>query len=135
MNLITDAINMIRDIRGIGGMISMWGGLLNMSQLLGGLVFITKVEGLAVLITVLIMLMIAGQIHKRTPFSRLTGLCQLPWLILMPWLVYRLITFEHAVYFQAWGWLVATLMAISLAFVALDVYRYSRGHKQYSWSQ
>lgn len=113
----------------------MWGGLLNMSQLLGGLVFITKVEGLAVLITVLIMLMIAGQIHKRTPFSRLTGLCQLPWLILMPWLVYRLITFEHAVYFQAWGWLVATLMAISLAFVALDVYRYSRGHKQYSWSQ
>jgi hypothetical protein len=136
MVLIKDAINMIRDIRGTGNSkaIRIWGPLLNVTQLLGGLVFIMQIEGQVVLMTLILTLVVAGQIHKNTPYSRLTGLCHLPWLALLPWLIYRLLTVEHTIYFQVWGYFVVILIEISLVFDVMDVYRYIRGQKIFSWS-
>ena len=125
---------MIRDIRGTTKAIRIWGGLLNMTQLIGGLVFIASAEGQAVLATLIFTLIVAGQIHKRTPFSRLTGLCHQPWLALLPWLVYRLQSNELGIYLTVWGYLVCLLMLVSLIFDVLDVYRYTRGEKVFSWS-
>ena len=86
------------------------------------------------LVTLIITLVVAGQIHKKTPFSRLTGLCHLPWIALLPWLVNRLQTVEHTLYFQLWGYFVAAIIAISLVFDVMDVYRFTRGQKTFSWS-
>jgi hypothetical protein len=134
MFFFVDAINMIRDIRGTTEVIRVWGALLNMTQLIGGLIFITQIEGQIVLATLIFTLVVAGQIHRKTPFSRLTGLCHLPWIALLPWLVNRLQTVEHTIYFQAWGYFVAVLIAISLIFDVMDTYRYTRGQKTFAWS-
>ena len=78
MALISDALNMIGDIRNVGGGVSVWGRVLNIPQIVGGLAFITSAEGVIVLVTVLLTLAVAGQIHKTAPFSRLTGMCSRP---------------------------------------------------------
>jgi len=135
MNLITDAFKMIRDIRGTTRAIRAWGGLLNMTQIVGGVLFIVYLEAQIVLATVLVTLMIAGQIHKRTPFSRLTGLCHVPWLALLPWLLYRLQTEEHDLYFSSWGYAVCLLIFVSLVFDVLDVVRYANGARTFAWSR
>ena len=77
MFLLLDAIRMIRDIRTKGIAIRIWGGLLNLPQLFGGLVFMNTMEGSVVFVTAIFTLLVAGQIHKQAPFSRLTGLCHL----------------------------------------------------------
>ncbi len=133
MFLILDALRMIRDIRTKGRAIRIWGALLNMTQVLGGIVFIRHLEGQVVLATAIFTLVVAGQIHKKAPFSRLTGVCHLPWLIMLPWLTYRLQTVEHSAYFSIWGYIVVVLVAVSLVFDVIDVYRYTKGRKTFSW--
>lgn len=136
MFLISDILKMIRDIGRYGTRgISMWGRALNLPQLFGGIIFITTIEGQLVLVSAVIMLIIAGQIHKRTPFSLLTGLGQIPWLALAPWLLYQLQTVEHGLIFQLWGYYVSITMVISLLFVAYDLYRYATGMKTYPWAR
>jgi hypothetical protein len=133
MFLITDVLAMIRDIRSANRTVDMWGAALNVPQILGGLVFILSIEGQLVLVTVIVTLLSAAQIHKRSPFSRLTGLCHLPWLALAPWLVYRLQSAEHNTGFQIWGYYVLITMVVSLLFDAFDLYRYFNGAKTYAW--
>jgi len=132
--LVRDALRMISDIRKTSRVVDAWGALLNVPQLIGGLVFITSIEGQLVLATLIFTLIVAGQIHKKTPFSRLIGLCHLPWLPLLPWLVYRLQTVEHSDPLQVWGYYVTVVIAISLIFDAVDVYRYRKGEKTFSWA-
>lgn len=131
---VRDAVRMIRDIGRTNRAVNAWGAALNIPQFVGGLVFITTLEGQLVLATVVATLVIAGQIHRRTPFSRLIGLCHMPWLALLPWLVYRLRAMEHSAELRVWGWYVIVTIAASLLFDAMDVYRYSRGKKTFSWA-
>ena len=116
MFLLLDPIRMIRDIRKQGLAIYAWGGLLNIPQLIGGLIFIATIEGQVILATVILTLVIAGQIHRRMRFSRLIGICHLPWLALLPWLVYRLQNFEHSLPLNIWAYYVAATIFISLIF-------------------
>ena len=134
MHLIRDALLMIRDIGKTNRVVNIWGALLNIPQLIGGLLFITTPVGQLVLATVILTLVIAGQIHRKTPFSRLIGLCHIPWLALLPWLVYRLQTVEFPVHLQIWGYYVAATISISLMFDAFDVYRYAKGQRTFSWA-
>ena len=135
MFLILDAISMIKDIRAQGRAIDLWGALLNIPQLIGGLVFITHIEGQLIFAAEIIALMIAGQIHKRMRFSRLIGICHLPWLALLPWLVHRLQNFEHSALLKGWLYYVAITIFISLIFDALDLYRYVRGDRTFAWAK
>lgn len=116
---------MIRDVRGQGTAIFTWGGLLNIPQLIGGVIFIGTVEGQA-------MLVVAGQIHRRRPFSRLIGICHLPWLAMPPLLAYRLAGFDHSVALKAWAACVAATVFISLVFDILDIHRYTRDEKTFA---
>lgn len=134
MFLFADAIAMIRAIRAKGGLISLWGFALNIPQIIGGLLFIWRPEGAAILIVEVVALMIAGQIHKRDPFSRLTGLCHLPWLVLLPWLLMRLGDPDHGVIFTLWLAYTALTIAVSLIFDVADVVRWLRGDRRFSWS-
>jgi hypothetical protein len=134
MYLLRDALLMIRDIGKTSRVVNLWGGLLNIPQLIGGLLFITTAVGQLVLATLILTLVVAGQIHRKSPFSRLIGLCHIPWLALLPWLVYRLQTVEHPVHLQIWGYYVAATISISLMFDAFDVYRYAKGQRTFSWA-
>jgi len=135
MFLIRDAIRMIRDINASGFAISLWGGLLNIPQLIGGLIFIATVEGQAILAAEIVALAIAGQIHKRNRFSRLIGICHFLWLALLPWLVYRIVGFDHSAVLTVWLWYVAVTILISLIFDVRDVFLYFRGEKKFAWSK
>lgn len=135
MKLLLDPFRMIRDIGRQGLGIFIWGGLLNIPQVLGGLVFIATIEGQVILATVIATLVVAGQIHRRQPFSRLIGICHLPWLALLPWLVYRLADAAAIGALEIWVAYVAAVIAISLVFDALDLYRYARGDRKFSWAR
>ncbi|MGI9393228.1 MAG: hypothetical protein ACR2OY_01145 [Boseongicola sp.] len=135
MFLFLDPIRMIQDIRSQGGFIGTWGGLLNIPQLIGGLFFVFYIEGLVILLTVILTLMIAGQIHKRAPFSRLIGICHLPWLALLPWLIWRLSAIVHPTLLFAWLIYVAVTIAVSLVFDIFDIYRFFRGDKKFAWAE
>jgi len=134
MYFLRDALLMIRDIGNTSRVVYVWGALLNVIQLIGGFVFITTLEGQVVLATLILTLGVAGQIHRKTPFSRLIGICHVPWVALLPWLIYRLQTVEHPVELQIWGYYVAATIAVSLMFDALDVYRYAKGQRTFSWA-
>ena len=41
---------------------------------------------------------------------------------------------EHPAALQIWGYYVAAIIAISLVFDALDVYRYAKGQRTFSWA-
>jgi hypothetical protein len=103
--------------------------------MVGGLVFIWAIEGQVVLLTIILTLVVAGQIHKRTPFSRLIGICHLPWMVMLPWVVWRLATVSHDIYLQVWlGYVVVTVL-ISLVFDVFDLARFLRGDKVFAWAK
>lgn len=135
MNLLTDPLKMIRDIRALDGGIGNWGAALNIPQVLGGLIFINKPEGLAVLLTVLLTLLVAGQIHRRENFSRLTSICHLPWLVLVPWLLMRMVTQDHSLILSLWlGYVVITIV-ISLVLDARELWLFSQGKRVFAWAK
>lgn len=135
MFLIFDAINMIKDIRRQGLAIDLWGALLNFPQIIGGLIFITSIEGQIVFVLAILTLMVAGQIHKRERFSRLTGLCHLPWLGMAPWLIWRLKSQDHSDLQTAWMIYVIVTVVVSLIFDARDVAKYFRGERTFDWAK
>lgn len=135
MNLAGDAHSMISEIRAQPGPIGIWGAALNIPQLIGGVIFIFTPEGLAILICELAALAIAGQIHKRERFSRLTSICHLPWLILLPWLHWRMLTTDHSALLMLWLLYVTMTIAISLYFDARELLRYLRGDKRFAWAK
>jgi hypothetical protein len=126
---------MIADIGQASRVIYFWGGGLNIPQIIGGLVFIAYIEAQVVLAAAILTLLLAGQIHKKTPFSRLIGLCHIPWLLLLPWLVYRITVIEHTVWLEFWLYYTSITIAVSLVFDALDVYRFSKGQRTFAWSE
>ena len=126
---------MIEAIRGQNWRIWLWGGLLNIPQVLGGLIFVRSAEGLLILVTVILTLLIAGQMHRREPFSRLIGLCHLPWIALLPWIVWRIMAVDHSGIQKAWMIYVVVTILVSLLFDTFDVVRYFRGDKRFSWAE
>lgn len=134
MFLVLDALRMIQDISRTSRAVGIWGAALNVPQFIGGLVFITALEGQLILATLVFTLIVAGQIHKRMRFSRLIGVCHIPWLALLPWLVYRLLTVDYSIQLRLWGYYVAATIAVSLIFDAIDIYRYTKGQKTFAWA-
>lgn len=134
MFLFLDAYNMIKSIRAQEGFIGVWGGLLNIPQMIGGLVFLRTVEGAVILTLVLGTLMVAGQIHKRSPFSRFTGICHIPWLVMAPVLAYRIAEHQHGPVLKTWLVYVTATVVISLVFDAMDLWRYAKGQRTFAWA-
>lgn len=130
-----DPFRMIADIGQTSRVIYFWGGGLNIPQVIGGLIFIDQVEAQLILAVAIFTLLVAGQIHKRSPFSRLIGLCHIPWLLLLPWLAYRIANFEHTVWLELWLYYTSITIAVCLVFDAMDVYRHSKGQRTFAWSE
>lgn len=135
MNPALDAFRMIQDIRSQPGQIGKWGAALNIPQLIGGLIFIFTIEGLAILVAELVALGIAGQIHKRERFSRLISICHLPWVLLLPWLIWRLTTVEHGLILSIWLVYVTVTIAISLVFDVRELLLFRKGDRRFAWAR
>lgn len=109
---------MIRDLRAEIPRVGRWGFMLNMPMWLGGLIFVQRPEASATFVLNTIAVLIAAQIHKRNRFSRLTSICHVAWLPVLPFLISALLRSDEPVAFRGWLLYTVVTMAISLA---LDV--------------
>lgn len=129
MRWFTDIFVLIGDVRReLPRTIDIWGGLLNIPQVIGGLVFIIMPEGAAIFVAWFCAMAVGGQIHRQQRFSRLIGVCHAVWLPLIPFLFLRALDgSDGSVYGQAfviWLWYVLVTMTVSIVFDALDFWRY-----------
>ena len=114
MQWFKDMYSMIMDLRAEAPRIGRWGFALNMPMWVGGALFIQRTEGAAILVLNTIAVMVAAQIHKRDRFSRLTSICHIAWLPVLPLLVSGLLRSGEPGYFRAWLLYTVVTMAISL---------------------
>lgn len=124
MNPLQDFMRMRRDLKAVRPDLDVWGFALNMPLLIGGLAFAYTVEGALILTSELLALVVASQLHRRRPLSRLMGLCHLPWLPLIPALVHWFVAHDHGTVFRAWLVYAIAVMALSVTLDAVDLYRY-----------
>jgi hypothetical protein len=112
---------MIEDLQRVSPFMRIWGPLLNAPMVLGGLVFFYRFEAVLILISCVGSVLIAAQMHKRVPFTRLSSLVHIVWLPLFPYLVQVLIEQGVVDLFSAWLAFVTLTMGICLALDALNI--------------
>ena len=114
MFLITDTKRMIDDIKKSSFWFGLWGAALNIPQVIGGVLFLPRLEAILILIACVGSVMVAAQMHKRAPLTRLTSWVHLPWLALLPYLAHSLLIEGVSTPFGLWLAYVAAVIAISL---------------------
>ncbi len=124
IGFVKDARNMILDLNRVSPFLRIWGPALNVPHVVGGLVFIGRYEAALVLATSVFSVVVAAQIHKRSPFSRLTSLVHIVWLPLFPLLLEVLMTEGAVGAFGIWLAYVVVTMAISLVLDAWNLILY-----------
>jgi hypothetical protein len=124
MQWFKDMFTMIKDLRAEAPRIGRWGFALNMPMWVGGLLFIQRPEGIAIFVLNTIAVLVAAQIHKRDRFSRLTSICHIAWLPVLPLLVSALLRSEEPAYFRGWLLYTVVTMAISLVLDARNLVLY-----------
>ncbi|MEX0345840.1 MAG: hypothetical protein AB3N20_13020 [Rhizobiaceae bacterium] len=118
--LFTDPVDMVQGLRREAGPgINLWGPSLLAPQAVGGLYFIQTPEGVTVFVSLVAMLMSAGYIHRHAPLSRLIGVCQVWWVLIIPWLTQQALAQETLSLFSVWLWYVTLTIIISLV---MDIY-------------
>ena len=126
MNPVSDFIQMRADLARARPDVDIWGAVLNVPLLLGGAFFIAHIEGQLVLGTEILALLVAGQIHKRRPLSRLIGICHIVWLPLIPFLLHRVVAGDLRFWLRSWVALSLVLISACVVMDAFDLYRYLR---------
>lgn len=124
MGWIRDVKSMIEDLQRVSPFMRIWGPLLNAPMVLGGLVFINRFEAVLILISCVGSVLVAAQMHKRVPFTRLSSLVHIVWLPLFPYLVQVLIDRGMVDLYSAWLAFVTLTMGICLALDALNIALY-----------
>ena len=119
-----DAMSMIADLHRVSPWIDRWGAALNVPQFVGGLIFWRQEFGLMVAGACLITLIIAGQIHRAQPFSRLTSLSHVIWLPLLPALIGLLSFGMPQTPYEYWLFYVVVTMTICLLLDAANLILY-----------
>jgi len=114
MFLYTDTKQMIDDINNRSFWFGLWGASLNVPQVIGGVIFLPRLEAALILIACVASVMVAAQMHKRMPFTRLTSWVHLPWIPLLPYLVSSLIEEGIGTLFGVWLTYVTVTIALSL---------------------
>lgn len=131
MDWIKAAKAMIDDLTRVSPFMRVWGPALNGPMVLGGLIFIGHFEAVLILLSCVFSVLVAAQIHKRSPFSRLTSLVHIVWLPLFPLLIQTLMGHGLGSIYGAWLAYVTVTMGISLVFDAwnIAVYLFSKNSK------
>ena len=129
MFLLKDAISMTKDIDKSSRLFGLWGKVLNLPHVIGGIIYINRPEGLFILLTAIFSVLVAAQIHKRQPFSRLTSLVHLVWIPLFPYLVQRVTEIGLSTAFGMWLAFSTLMMGISLILDVRNLILYRNNKK------
>ncbi len=113
--------------------IRLWAIFYPLPQIVGGLILRATLPGAIILGGRVLSGIVASQIHKRVPFSKLMGpVGHAHWLIILPYLVYCLATQSLS---PALFWFISYVIATSLISAVLDVMElrtyFKQGHVEY----
>lgn len=122
-------LELMQGVIGLPVHLQIWVGTLVLINIIAPLFFLEKVEAWASLAAGILGVVIMSMLTLRFGFSRIIGLGHVAWLPLIAFLGTRLTDSSAADTFGIWIRLVILIDAISLAFDALDVYRYARGER------
>ena len=133
MNLLKDSKDFYNAMGSLPWPIQAWGALYPLPQVIGGLFFITTGPGLVILIGRVASFIIQTQVHKKVPFSKMTGpIGHAHWLLIVPYLLYALITQDIS---QPLRWFITYVLAttaISAVFDIRETIAYMRqGHRAF----
>ena len=124
INPIADFLAMRRDIAARSKLIDLWGFFLNVPTLIGGLFFLYEPAGISVAAAIIVSLLIAIEIHKRRPLSRLTGFCHVVFLPVIALLAVEVWQGLAATAFGLWSVYCLVLMSVCVLLDAFDLFRY-----------
>ena len=124
MFLITDTKRMIDDINNHSFWLGVWGAALNIPQIIGGFIFLPRIEAFLVLVACVASVSVAAQMHKNAPFTRLSSWVHLPWLALLPYLLTSLRDEGVETFIGLWLSYVIVTMVICLALNVRNLYLY-----------
>jgi len=99
--------------------IRLWAILYPLPQVLGGLFFILTLPGFIVFSGRMLSFILASQVHKRAPFSKLMGpVGHANWLIITPYLLWELATQNLS---APLFWFVCYVVGTTLISAVIDV--------------
>ena len=124
INPIADFMAMRRDIQAHSKWIGVWGFMLNVPVLIGGLVFINRPVGAAVAAAIVISVVIASHMHKRIGLSRLLGICHVVFLPVIPLQLIELSKISAPGAFEIWLVYSSALMSVCVLIDIFDLFRY-----------
>lgn len=113
--------------------IRLWATFYPLPQIIGGLIFIQTLPGAIIFGGRILSGIIASQIHKRSPFSKLMGpVGHAHWVLILPYLIYELTTQDlSAPLFWFISYVtVTTLISGVIDMIELRTY-FSKGHVEY----
>ncbi len=113
--------------------IRLWACFYPLPQIIGGLIFIQTLPGLVILLGRILSGIVASQIHKRSPFSKLMGPAgHAHWIFIVPYLLYELMTKNLS---PALFWFVSYVVVTTLISGIIDVIElrtyFKKGHIAY----
>lgn len=123
-NPVSEFMAMRRQIEARSRLIGLWGFILNVPILVGGLVFINRPAGGITAAAIVVSLLIAILINKRAPMSRLMGLCHVAFL---PAIYVLAQEFEPGPLdrpYMLWVAYSLVLMSVCVLIDLFDLYRY-----------
>ena len=113
--------------------IRVWACFYPLPQILGGLFFVQTLPGFVILAGRIVSGIVASQVHKRSPFSKLMGpVGHAHWVLIVPYLVYELATQNlPAPLFWFVSYVVATTLISGVIDIRELVTYLKRGHVEY----
>lgn len=133
MNIVKDVVTWFRAMGTLPWQIRLWATFYPLPQIIGGLIFIQTLPGALIFFGRVLSGLIASQIHKRTPFSKLMGpVSHAHWLLIVPYLLYALLIQDHS---QPLRWFMMYVIGTTLISGVIDVIELrvylKRGHVEY----
>lgn len=113
--------------------IRLWACFYPLPQIIGGLMFIQTLPGLVIFAGRIVSAIVASQVHKRSPFSKLMGpVGHAHWILIVPFLVHQLATQDLSPpLFWFVSYVIGTTL-ISSVIDALELRTYlKRGHVEF----
>ncbi|MEM7359156.1 MAG: hypothetical protein AAF431_08665 [Pseudomonadota bacterium] len=93
MSIFQDIKQFGKDMSTLPWYIQVWATMYPLPQLLGGLYFIQTLPGAVILLGRILSTIVASQVHKGSPFSKLIGpVSHAHWLLILPYLAFVLAT-------------------------------------------
>jgi hypothetical protein len=122
--------SLIRDARefNLGWRIWMW--LLSAVNLVAPLFFLGHPEAWGVLGCYFLAAAVMIPLHQRLGWVRLLGIAHFQWFVLLPWLIFRMLTDSPPTALAVWVWALILIDTVCLSIDIVDVYRYLTGERK-----